>query len=402
MRLLTLAYITVLLTCLPQLFATGSLTDFAGTDGMNLFQFELNSRVNGLGGAYCAAAEDVTGLTSNPAGLVPLNRNQAAFVHLDWFDDTSVEYLAYAQPVKFGRVKGTMGGSWTFLHLAPFINYDKYGYPDGTVDFGSSVINLAYAMRLKQYSVGMQLKWGVLGINDLKINAFAADLGTQFFVKNLKIPYFPNKWLSLNNVKVGIALQNISTKAYTDIVPLKLKAGLYYPVLIGMEGTGNQHHSLYATLDLNKYLYNIRSVIDLDYRLNAGVEYVFRDLVFVRCGFKLGYDLNFFTAGVGIRYRFKGFDTHVDYVYSPYAVFNSVNNFSVNTKFDLFETISGLNPNQQKLIELHYYKGLSYFVQEEFEKAILEWNKALTIDPENKVIQKKVKDAEDILKNIKK
>lgn len=402
MRTLRPLLIALFLLLTHEGFATGRLTDFAGTDGMNLFQFELNSRVNGLGGAYCAAAEDVTGLTSNPAGLVPLNRHQAAFVHLDWFEDTAVEYLAYAQPLRIGSLRGTIGGSWTFLHVTPFANYDRNGYLDGTVRFGSSVVNLAYATRIKQYSLGMQLKWGTLGINETRLNAFAADLGTQFFIKNIKFPYFPGKWLSLNNVKVGIALQNISTKAGDDTVPLKLKAGLYYPILIATEGSANQSHSLYATLDLNKYLYHIRSVIDLDYRFNAGLEYVFRDLVFVRCGFKLGYDLNFFTAGIGIRYRFKGFDTHVDYVYSPYFVFNSVNNFSVNTKFDLFDSIGGLNPNQQKLMELYYYKGLSYFVQEEFEKAIQEWKKALAIDPENKVIQKKIKEAEEIINSIKK
>ncbi len=369
-------------------FATGGLTDFAGTDGMNLFQFELNSRVNGLGGAYCAAAEDVTGLTSNPAGLVPLNRYQAAFVHLAWLDNTSVEYLAYAQPLKVG----TIGGSWTFLHVSPFVNYDKYGYANGTVKFRDSVFNIAYAMRIKQFSVGAEAKWGTLSINDsYSVNALGLDLGTQFFIKDAKIPYFPHKWLHLNNLKVGIALQNISTKANTDNVPIKLKTGIYYPII----------PELYVTLDMNKYIYNIKSLIDLDYRFNMGAEYVFKDLIFVRCGFRVGYDLNFFTAGIGVRYRFKGFDTYVDYVYSPYAVFDYVNNFSVNTKFESLDGGTLINPNQQKLMELYYYKGLSYFVQEEFEKAILEWQKALAIDPTNKVIQKKIKEAEEINSSIK-
>jgi tetratricopeptide (TPR) repeat protein len=45
---------------------------------------------------------------------------------------------------------------------------------------------------------------------------------------------------------------------------------------------------------------------------------------------------------------------------------------------------------------MYYYKGLTYYVQEEFDKAIAEWKKALELDPKNAVILKKIREAEEM------
>lgn len=368
----------------PGLQARGIGSDYSGTDGLSLLQIELNSRVNGLGGAYCAASEDITGLSSNPAGIVYLARKQFAFVHLDWLDDTSLEYFAYAQPM----LGGVLAGSVTWLRVPDFENYDRSGYSLGQIDMKNSVFALAYGRRVKRVSLGGQLKLGYLSASDIQARAVALDLGAQFYIRhfNIKLPGGP-VW-SVKGLKTGIALQNLSSKAYTDNVPVKFKAGLYYPVI----------ENLFLTLDLNKYIYRFDSLIDGDYRLNLGAEYNFKDLVYVRTGFRLGYDLNFFTAGLGIRYRFGGTDSSVDYVYSPYGIMGNVNNVSVNMKFEDFKFNSGLTPDQKKMLEMHYYTGLSFFIREQWEKAILEWEKALELDPDNKLIKKRMEETEEIMK----
>lgn len=364
------------------LLATGGLSKFSGTDGLAVMQIEVNSRVNGLGGAYCAAAEDLSGLSSNPAGISFLTRKEIIFVHYDWLEDTSIEYLAYGQPF----LLGVIGGSITYLHVPPFINYNQYGYSIGKISFKNTIYNLAYAQRIGKITVGGQIKFASLFINDFSANSFAIDVGAQYFLKDIHLKIYKNFYLDLNDCKVGMTLQNIATKAYGDIVPIKWKMGFYYPIL----------KNLYLTLDLNKILYHWASFIDLDYRFNVGAEYNFRNLVFVRSGFKLGYDLNFFTIGVGVRYRFGGFETTVDYVYEPYHYLGNINNVSINTKFEKLYQKPALSDNTKKLLELYYYKGLSLFVRENFDGAINEWEKALEIDPDNKVIKKKIKDALDL------
>jgi tetratricopeptide (TPR) repeat protein len=128
----------------------------------------------------------------------------------------------------------------------------------------------------------------------------------------------------------------------------------------------------------------------------VGGEYVFRNVLFLRAGFRLGYDLNFATVGAGIRYRFGLVDAAVDYVHLPYRYFGPINNFSVDTKFEsLKDSSPALSDNKQKLLELYYFRGLTYFGQNDFDQALAEWQKALDLDPGNKVIEKAVRDAKD-------
>ncbi|MFO8084234.1 MAG: hypothetical protein R6U27_07955 [Desulfobacterales bacterium] len=50
--------------------------------------------------------------------------------------------------------------------------------------------------------------------------------------------------------------------------------------------------------------------------------------------------------------------------------------------------------------DIYYRRGVRFFVNEELEKAILEWKKALAIDPVNTTIQKDIENAENILEKL--
>jgi tetratricopeptide (TPR) repeat protein len=366
----------------PVCFATGGATPYAGTDGVPLVQIEVNGRVNGLAGAFTAAADDASGLSANPAGLVHLSKKQVTFTHFDWLGDTSIQNLLYAQPLK----EGTIAGSVTYLNVPRMVNYDRFGYENGTVGLSSMAFSAAYGLRVRAVSLGVQLKVAYLSMEGYSAATFAADLGSQFFVKNIRIPVAKRGSLALKPLKIGVCLQNIATRAGQDAVPLRVKAGLQYPLL----------DSLSLAFDLSKTLYRIDSFLDGDYRAAIGVDYNYKELIYARIGFRLGNDLNFFTAGFGVRYRFGPVDTYVDYVYLPQKTLGNVNNFSVTTKFEDLKAPIYIDRNRQRLMEMYYYKGLTYYVQEEFDKAIAEWKKALELDPKNAVILKKIREAEEM------
>jgi hypothetical protein len=345
-------------------------------------QIEVNGRVNGLAGAFTAAADDASGLSVNPAGLVHLNRKQVTFTHFDWLGDTSIENLLYAQPLW----RGTIAGSVTFLSVPRMVNYDRFGYEIGTTGLASMAFSAAYGLRVRTVSLGCELKFAFLSTEGYSAATFAVDLESQFFLKNWKVPLGKGRFLRLRPLKFGACLQNIATRAGPDPVPLKVRLGLRYPVL----------DNLFVALDLNKTLYKLDSFIDGDYRASVGMEFNHKEFIYARIGFRLGNDLNFFTAGVGVRYRFGLVDAYVDYAFLPQKVLGSANNFSATAKFDSLRAPSRIDRNRQRLMEMYYYNGLTYYVQEEFDKAIAEWTKALELDPGNLVIQNKIREVREM------
>lgn len=68
------------------------------------------------------------------------------------------------------------------------------------------------------------------------------------------------------------------------------------------------------------------------------------------------------------------------------------------------ESIQSYIEHLQQLVkdrsDFYYHRGVRYFVNEELEKAILEWKKALAIDPTNITTQKDIENAENLLEKL--
>jgi tetratricopeptide (TPR) repeat protein len=57
---------------------------------------------------------------------------------------------------------------------------------------------------------------------------------------------------------------------------------------------------------------------------------------------------------------------------------------------------------QQEQAELHYIKGARYFLAEDLDKAIVEWEEALRLNPEHPNAKRDIEKAKRILKNLRK
>ena len=66
------------------------------------------------------------------------------------------------------------------------------------------------------------------------------------------------------------------------------------------------------------------------------------------------------------------------------------------------KTISDVHTAKKKQAEVHYLKGVKYFLNEELQSAILEWEKALTLNPEHKKARKNIDNAQSLLEKLKK
>ena len=93
----------------------------AGTSGAQFLKIGPGARVDSLGGAFGAIANDVTAIYWNPAGLSQLTATSVSGTHTVWLADTRYNFLAFATPVE--KI-GTLGASVTVPLSARYGNHN--------------------------------------------------------------------------------------------------------------------------------------------------------------------------------------------------------------------------------------------------------------------------------------
>ena len=66
------------------------------------------------------------------------------------------------------------------------------------------------------------------------------------------------------------------------------------------------------------------------------------------------------------------------------------------------KTLSSLEISMKKQAEIHYLQGVKYFLNEELQNAITEWEKTLALDPGHTKAKKDIKNARNLLEKLKK
>ncbi|HEX7069397.1 MAG TPA: DUF3308 domain-containing protein, partial [Rhodothermales bacterium] len=150
---------------------------------------------------------------------------------------------------------------------------------------------------------------------EAKMSLLAVDFGTTYYV-------------GYHDLRLAVALRNFSNeKAYraeTFPLPMTFTIGMAMDVMdVFMPGTP---HALTVTSDF---------VHSRDYseRLHLGAEYSFNDLLFLRGGYKVNYDIESVSLGAGLKVEMAGVRARMDYSYLQMDLFDGVNMFSVDFAF---------------------------------------------------------------------
>jgi len=286
------------------------------TSGAIILKQTSGARALGMGEAFVAIADDVNCLYWNPAGLTQIRNHEISMMYLNGLVDSWFGFVGYAHPFgakgmrqrrEIGRIRevpqrgkyyGTIAIGMTLfqagkLTLDPegstvvaeqdYLVTLGYGYPlwRGTV---KKRRGLSFEEKQSIISLGLNIK--IISstlVEKYSAMAYAGDLGVlgKFI-------------LAKNSLSIGLAAQNIGTKLKFeeegDPLPFTIRAGSSYQMSLGKE------HSLVVAIEGVK-----RS--DSDFRGNVGIEYWYKEIFALRSGYKIGYDLEGFTAGVGFDWR---------------------------------------------------------------------------------------------------
>jgi len=262
----------------------------AGQTIFSHLQLPLGARADGMGEAYSAIAEDATAGWWNAAALSHLESTQYAFSHCSHFQGMTLDYLGLAtgfggNGIGFGiltfssgeleyREKATQEplGSFNMIALHPMVSYGRAIDPE--LSLGFSLIGL-YEKAYTDEVAGLALNGGILYYPE-----FLKDLSVAAVFQNF-------------GLKLGF-------KEITYPLPFRAKLGMGYHLDLDEFGV----------ILGGDYVWPAFS----EYKVHTGIELDYRSLIFVRGGYKWGYDTQRLSFGLGIAHRGIAFD----YAYTPY------------------------------------------------------------------------------------
>jgi hypothetical protein len=312
-----------------------------GTTAASFLTIGVGARATAMGGAFVGVADDASALYWNPAGIARSQNVQAVMMHCRWLADLRYNFVGFSMPV---AGLGSVGASITSLNYGemPVRTVDE---PDGTGEFFSSN-DLAMALTCgrqltDRFSIGFNVKYITQRIWHESASSFAVDFGTLFVT-------------GLHGLRIGATLSNFGTDmrmegkdllvfydvdanilGNNDRVPAHLQTEkwplpLMFQFGLAMEPWKTAMHRLTIAADAIHPSDNTES-------FNAGFEYGFREMIFLRAGFR---DLLLrdreqgLALGAGFAMRKIGnVMFQIDYAYADFGRLENAQRFSLNMAF---------------------------------------------------------------------
>ena len=305
------------------------------TCAANWLKLETGTRAIGMGGAYTAAANDISGIPYNPASVAFIN-NQSAFL-------SQTQYVADITYSVMGYAQNLTGEDFVGVHIfsldsgsMPVTTEDE---PDGTgQDFKVTGVCImgTYARRVTdRLRIGVTGKYIREDILTSYMQSFAFDLGSNFntglygFVLGMSVT---NLGPEVKYGGKGLEVELEDGQIYSQIteefpLPMTFRLGLVNEVM-GPESEfikSDNHKLLLAVDGINSRDYTVQGVM--------GLEYGWKNMAYLRLGSRLNHDTASWSFGGGFDIDTDSFNIGLNYAYVNYNILDFTHQFGLNFEF---------------------------------------------------------------------
>lgn len=281
-----------------------------GERAVDLAKITVGARQASMGSAFVGLADDINTLAFNPAGLSLLQRMTLSGSYNDWIGGSSYGFVSLGIP----RKVGTFGIGLTYFNQTEVertdINHVPTGEKVSVYDFRAS---LGYGAILHPYvHFGTALTLTQSKLGDVNKGYGGIDLGFLFPVMKERLI-------------LGVAARNLAM----DALKTSNDTGEDLPPTSVTGGIGLFIHDFESVkINLAGDVYYPMGEED-GLKQNLGAEFVIKELLALRTGYRLNSDEESFTIGAGIHYK----DFWVDYSYNDLDVLNETHRFTVTMDF---------------------------------------------------------------------
>lgn len=283
-------YFIFLIVLVFLIFSQNGESAAPGSTSLPFLKIGIGARMVGMGEAASATVKDVTASYWNPSRLVLFRGQNLSLMHNEWFQGTRYEYMGYGISSGGSALCISFGG----LYTADIeLRESATEFPKETFSAYNFILSFSYAKTIgDKFSLGFTAKKLYERIYIYSASGWGYDLGFSYRGPFQSIEFGG----AVSNLGARFRLRNEGYK-----LPTQFRLGFSWtPPWRIKNGDG------LVALD-------IVDAIDGKLKSHVGLEYVYRKRIATRIGWKLGYDTESFTAGLG--YKFKRYT--FDYAFVP-------------------------------------------------------------------------------------
>jgi hypothetical protein len=281
-----------------------------------------------LGNSLVASAEGVQGLYWNPAALAYTKGTELLFSRMNWIADTHISFIGIAHDLG----PGTIGLSMTALTMKD-MEITTELQPNGTGEqfgAGSYAFGISYGMKvIDRFSFGGTFKYIHEYIWETKGSSYAFDFGSVYTT-------------DFHSLRIGMRIANFGGDVTFTGAPIDNKpnviaqSGISYSydprlervaedsplpqtfnVGISFEPVQMEGHRVTLTAAVSDPNDNVT-------QMEFGGEYSWDETLFVRAGYKNGFDEQDISGGLGVRSVLAGITVQVDVSYANFGQLGNV------------------------------------------------------------------------------
>ncbi|MCU0643474.1 MAG: PorV/PorQ family protein [bacterium] len=314
-----------------------------GSSAAQFLKIGVGSRALAMSSAFAGVSNDANALYWNPAGIANIRQISWTASHTNWIADIAHQFTGLIVPL---GLSSSIGFSATFVSMDQE-EITTEASPQGTGFFWDATdlaVAVSYARWMTdRFAIGITAKYVSQKIWNESASTVAFDIGTYLntHFKGIVIGMcFSNFGGSLqlagrdlfreydfnpnNSLNVGV-----DTRLHTEPWPLPVN----FRVGVAMDVIGQAENFIQSADNRFTLAVDGNHPNDDSEKLNFGMEYGWKETIFARFGYGVGYDLANVTYGGGLKFKVSGANFLLDYALAPYQEFGNIHYFTIGLNF---------------------------------------------------------------------
>lgn len=302
-----------------------------GQSGWQFLKINGDPRQAALGGSIMTTVNPTSNVVfGSPAMLTLVNQSDLQVNGMNWIADIKYYSLVYSQRISW---IGTFAASVVVLDYGDMqetIHSPLQGgatvpvFTGNTFTAGDLAIGLSYARKITdRLSIGGTVRYLNETIASVGMSNWSVDFSTIYFTgfRSLRLS------LAARNFGPDAHLVGYSEELQSEPVdirmPFELRAGIAYDFL---EKDDDPH--------LLTFVLDGKVASDSPEKFHVGAEYIYNDLYSLRAGYKINYDEEGLTLGLGFRFLSGRQQYSLNYAYLDFGALTQVHMFSLGWAID--------------------------------------------------------------------
>jgi hypothetical protein len=296
-----------------------------GSTSMHFLHVMPCARATAMGDAYSTLASGAEAVFWNPGGVALVRNHQFSTTYVNWIFDTQQGAFSYAtslgdlgalgfqiQYVDFGDFEETS-------NQAPYIkNPDAPGMTGRTFRPFSYLVGITYARNLTdRFSTGISVKYARESLFDGTMVNAQVSQGTYENVRTwgagLLFDFGVRYNTGFRSIQLGASVHNFGADVKyameSNPAPLLFRFGIVANVI------GPDALLLSGEDDRMTVAFDLFQPNDYSQQAHAGIEYEFAGTFALRAGYKMNYDSEGLTLGMGLKQAIGAVALVLDYSY---------------------------------------------------------------------------------------